>query len=132
MRHRERFTAALLAFAGAPLGAHCWYLGQRRAPVYPLALAAGMLLFGAVGSARNAWLAVLVLLPVWIAWCESLAIAVMPDERWDARWNAVSPRHSRNSWNCVFLAIAVLLVGATTLLTAIIVAAQLWYEVAPG
>ncbi|WP_139826475.1 hypothetical protein [Derxia lacustris] len=129
--HRQRFVAAALAFAGAPFGAHRWYLGARGGWLYPLALLAGLALFAAVGSARHAWLAVLALLPVWIAWCESLAICVTPDARWDARWNAASGQRSRNGWNCVFLAMAVLLLGTGLLLTAIIAAAQLWYEVAP-
>ena len=68
------------------------------------------------------------LLPVWIGFAQSMAIAVTEDARWDARHNARSALASQNGWNCVLLAIVVLLVGTTICLTSIILSAQYYYE----
>jgi hypothetical protein len=65
---------------------------------------------------------------VWAGFAESMAFCVMPDDRWDARHNVGSMQQSRTGWSCVMLAIAVLLLGTTAMLTAIVVASQFYYE----
>ncbi|HEU4621710.1 MAG TPA: hypothetical protein VFS42_05760 [Burkholderiaceae bacterium] len=128
MRYRAKFIAALLAFIGGGLGLHRWYLGLRGGVMYATWLVAGMALFNAVGSKATTWIVVLALLPVWAGFAESLGIAVMPDARFDARFNANTTRRNDNGWNCVILAIVVLLVGTTILMTTIILASQFYFE----
>jgi hypothetical protein len=71
---------------------------------------------------------VIALAPVWAGFCECLGICVTPDEKWDAQFNLDSKFESNNGWNCVFMAIAALLVGTTVLVTTIILATQAYYE----
>lgn len=128
--HKHRFLAALLAFVLGGFGAHRWYLGSRHWWIYAAWLVAGMTIFAAFGSKANFWILVFALMPVWAGFAECMGFAVMEDQRWDRRWNHSSGRRSENGWNCVFLAIACLLVGTTICMTAIILAAQYYYEAA--
>ncbi|CAN5338563.1 NINE protein [soil metagenome] len=126
--HRSKFIAGLLAFVLGGLGLHRLYLRTPLWWIYAAWLIAGMALYAAIGSRETTWIAVAALLPVWSGFAEAAAFAVMPDDRWDARFNRDSGVHSRNGWACVMLAIVVLLIGTTVMLTAIIVASQFYYE----
>ncbi len=125
---KHKFVAALLAFIAGGLGLHRRYLGDGRWWLYAAWLVTGMAAFALFGSKAHFWILVPALLPVWAGFAESMGIAVTDDARWDARHNAHSARRSDNGWNCVFLAIVVLLVGTTMCLTTIILAAQYHYE----
>lgn len=126
---RHKFIAALLAFVGGGIGLHHLYLGRPRLALgYALWLLAGLALFAAFGSRARLWLLVLALLPVWAGFAECMALAVMDDARFDARQNAGSTQRNRNGWNCVMVAIIALLLGTTAVMTAIILAAQFYYE----
>lgn len=126
--HKHKLIAAMLAFALGGIGAHRVYLGAKNWWAYSLWLIVGMALFGTVGSRENAWIVVIALAPVWAGFAECLGICVMPDEKWDSLYNAHSAYSSSNGWNCVFMAIVGLLLGATILVTTIILATQFYYE----
>lgn len=128
--HRSKFLAALLAFVLGGFGAHRLYLRSKFWWVYPVWLLAGIALFAAVATKSTTWIVVLALLPVWTGFAESLGFAVMPDARWDARFNAASTASSRNGWNCVLLAIVTLIIGTTICMTAIVISAQYYFEAA--
>lgn len=128
-RFKSKFLAALLAFVAGGFGAHRLYLGTRGAWAYPAWLVAGMLAASRFGTEATTWIIVVfAALPVWIGFAESLGYAVQADERFDALHNARVARRNRNGWNCVLLAIVVLLVGTFVLMTTIIFASQGWYE----
>ncbi|CAN5350145.1 NINE protein [soil metagenome] len=126
--HRSKFIAGLLAFLLGGLGLHRLYLRHPLWWVYAAWLIAGMAVYGLIGSRETTWIAVAALLPVWSGFAEAAAFSVMPDDRWDARFNRDSGLKSHNGWACVMLAIVVLLIGTTIMLTAIIVASQFYYE----
>ncbi|MFN7848351.1 MAG: TM2 domain-containing protein [Burkholderiales bacterium] len=128
--HKDRFIAALLAFFFGGLGAHRFYLGSVRWWWYAGWLIIGMALFAAVATKATTWILVFALLPVWLGFVEAMAFGVMPDEKWDTRFNEGSGKHSENGWNCVFIAILGLLVGTTIFMTTVILAAQYYYEAA--
>jgi len=84
--HKDKTIAALLAALLGGLGAHRFYLyGKKdvRAWLYlfffPLSILAGF--------------------------AATLVIGLMPDERWDARFNAGSGRRSRSGWPVVLIVI---------------------------
>lgn len=126
--HKERFIAALAAFLLGGLGLHRFYLGSSHWWWYPVWLVAGMTLFAWAGGQPTAWWLVFVLLPVWLGFVEAMAFGVMQDDKWDAKFNPNSSRRSENGWNCIFIAIASLLVGATLLMATIVLSAQFYYE----
>jgi hypothetical protein len=126
--HKHKLIAAALAFIVGGIGMHRVYLSLRYWWVYSAWLILGMCVFAAIGSRGNAWILVIALAPVWAGFCECLGICVTPDEKWDAQFNLDSKFESNNGWNCVFMAIAALLVGTTVLVTTIILATQAYYE----
>ncbi len=128
--HKHRFVAAVLAFFFGGLGLHRWYVGSRHWWCYAAWLIIGMILFAAVGTKGTTWILVFALLPVWLGFVEAMAFGVMPDEKWDARYNPQSGQRSDNGWNCVFIAIFGLLVGTTIFMTVVILSAQYYYEAA--
>jgi len=128
--HRNRFTAALLAFAAGGLGLHRAYLGSAFWWAYPVWLTIGMMVFGWLGTKSTTWILVLALLPVWVGFAECMGFAVMADHDWDSRWNATAGQKSRNGWNCILLAIACLLLGTSLCVTVIAISAQFYYEAA--
>ena len=100
MTFRNKTWAALLAALGGTVGAHRFYLegGRRLRP----------------------WLYVLfcwTTIPTFVGFIEALRFALMPDERWDARWNPGSARVNRSGWQAVLIAVLTLAGGVTLLMT---------------
>lgn len=126
--HKHKFVAALLAFLVGGLGLHRRYLGDRHWWWYAAWLVTGMVVFAGFGSKANFWILTLALLPVWVGFAQAMGLAVTDDARWDAQHNGRSGRTSHNGWNCVMLAIVVLLLGTVVCVTAIILSAQYYYE----
>ena len=128
--HKHKFLAAALAFLVGGLGLHRYYLASRHWWIYPAWLVAGMVLFTWVGSKATTWILVFALAPVWTGFVEAMAFGVLADEKWDAKFNASSAQRSHNGWNCVFIAIAGLLIGTSIFMVTVILAAQYYYEAA--
>jgi hypothetical protein len=55
-------------------------------------------------------------------------LALMPDEKFDARFNTTTERRNHSGWDAVLVAIATLMVGATVLMTAIVLLFQTIFE----
>jgi len=68
------------------------------------------------------------MLPVVAGFIEALVIALMPDEKFDARFNAAADRRNDSGWDAVLVAIATLMVGATILITVIVLLFQTIFE----
>jgi TM2 domain-containing membrane protein YozV len=101
-RFRDKSVATLLAALGGTFGLHRFYLhgAQRVLPWLYVAFS---------------W----TLVPTFAGFVEALVFALMPDERWDARWNADLARTSASGWPVVLLAVLTFLGGATLLMTTI-------------
>jgi TM2 domain-containing membrane protein YozV len=99
---RSKFVATLLAALGGTFGLHRFYLGGPRRALPWLYVA-------------FCW----TLVPTFAGFIEALVFALMPDEKWDARWNANAGRTSDSGWPVVLLAVLTLF-GAMTLLTTIL------------
>jgi hypothetical protein len=70
----------------------------------------------------------LLMLPVTAGFIQALFIALMPDERFDARFNAGSDRRNRSGWDAVLVAIVTLAAGAIALMATIALLFQTYYE----
>lgn len=128
MAFRHKALAALLAFLLGGFGIHRLYLGQRLWWL-PLAVTAAMipLLIGVDDWFRTppffVWM-----VPVVAAFIEALVIALMPDEKFDARFNAGAGRTNHSGWDAVLVAIVTLMVGTIILMTTIALLVQTVYE----
>jgi TM2 domain-containing membrane protein YozV len=97
---KNKTIATLLAGLGGTFGLHRFYLQGRRR-LLP-------------------WLYIIffwTLIPTFAGFIEALTFALMPDERWDARWNAAAGRASDSGWLVILLAVLIFSGGATLLMT---------------
>ena len=128
MNFRRKSFAALLAFLLGAFGAHRVYLGR---PRWWLPLAVTALTLPLLLGVRN-WYQTpaffVLMVPVVAGFIEALVIALMPDEKFDARFNAASQRRNDSGWDAVLVAIATLMVGVTVLVTAIALLFQTIFE----
>lgn len=132
MNFRHKALAALLAAIGGALGAHRLYLGQK---LWWLPLAVSLTMLPLLIGVRNWYHSpafFVLMVPVIAGFIEALVIALTPDERFDARFNAHVERRNRSGWDAVLVAIAALLVGATILMTTIALLFQTYFEHALG
>lgn len=125
---RHKALSALLAFLFGALGLERLYLGQRRwwLPLAVTALMAPLLI-----GVRNWYQSpafFVAMVPVVAGFIHALVLALTPDEKFDARHNAGSERRNRSGWDAVLVAIVTLLVGATVLMTTIVLLFQTYFE----
>ncbi len=128
MNFRRKSFAALLAFLLGAFGAHRLYLGR---PRWWLPLAVTSLTLPLLFGVRN-WYQTpaffVLMVPVVAGFIEALVIALMPDEKFDARFNAASQRRNDSGWDAVLVAIATMMVGTTVMMTAIVLLFQTIFE----
>ncbi|HUL63554.1 MAG TPA: hypothetical protein VLW55_02960 [Burkholderiaceae bacterium] len=127
-KFRHKALAALLAALAGAVGANRLYLGQRG---WWLPLAITALALPQLPGVRN-WYQTpaffVLMVPVTAGFIQALVIALMPDEKFDARFNAGSARRNHSGWDAVLVAIATLAGGAIALMTAIALLFQTYYE----
>ena len=125
---RHKALAAALAFLFGAAGLERLYLAQRRWWL-PLAVSAAMLplLIGVRNWYQTPAFFVL-MVPVIAGFIHALWLALMPDEQFDARFNAASDRRNASGWNAVLVAIVTLMVGATVLVTTLALLFQTYFE----
>jgi TM2 domain-containing membrane protein YozV len=132
MRFRHKAFAALLAFLLGGLGIHRLYLGQ---PRWWLPLSVTLITVPLLIGVRN-WYQTpaffVLMVPVVAGFIEALVIALMPDARFDARFNADAGRTNQSRWDAVLVAIATLMIGTTILMTTIVLLFQTWFEYTLG
>ncbi len=132
MPFRHKALAALLAFLAGALGAHRLYLGQ---PRWWLPLSVTLVTIPLQIGVRNWYQSpafFVMMIPVIAGFIEALVIALMPDEKFDARFNPGSERKNQSGWDAVLTAIATLAVGSIVLMTAIALLFQTYFEHALG
>lgn len=125
---RHKALSALLAFLFGALGLERLYLGQRRWWL-PLGVTALMLpLLVGVTNWYQSPAFFVAMVPVVAGFIHALVLALTPDEKFDARFNAGSARRNASGWDAVLVAIVTLMVGATILMTTIVLLFQTYFE----
>jgi hypothetical protein len=108
---KSKVLAGLLAFYGGWFGAHWYYLGRRRP--WLLTLLAVVMLTIALQS--PVWwdspALFIVFIPAVAGFIEALVLCLMPDEKFDARYNPGYQRVGHTGWGPVLVSISGLLIG---------------------
>ena len=132
MTFRRKSIAALLAFLFGALGFHRLYLDR---PRWWLPLALTVLLLPLLMGVRN-WYQTpaffVLMVPVIAGFIEALVLALMPDQKFDTRYNPGVERRNNSGWDAVLVAIVTLMVGSTVTITAIVLLFQTIFESAAG
>lgn len=127
---RHKALAALLASIAGALGLNRLYLGQKLWWL-PLGVTLGAL---PLTLGVNNWYQTppffVLMVPVVAGFIQALFIALMPDDRFDGRFNIGQARRNRSGWDAVLVAIATLMVGAVVLMTTIALLTQTYFEYA--
>jgi len=134
-RYRSKTLATWIALIGGAFGLHRFYLhglSDRWGWLFMPPTLAGlygvqrMREFGV--DDQLAW-ALIPLLGLMLAatMISAIVYGLMPDERWNARFNPVGPQH-RTGWSTVFGVIAALVIGAGVLMATIAFSAQRYFE----
>ena len=131
MNHfRHKALAALMASLTGALGLHRLYLGQS---LWWLPLGVTLIALPLIIGVEN-WYQTpaffVLMVPVVAGFIQALFIALMPDERFDARFNPTQVKRNRSGWDAVLVAVATLFVGAVVLMTTIALLTQTYFEYA--
>jgi TM2 domain-containing membrane protein YozV len=134
--YKSKTLAAWLALIGGGLGLHRFYLhGARDAwawlwPVPTLVGFYGVLRAWTLGQDDQLSWALIPLLGFALAGAmlAGIVYGLMPDDQWNARFNAGQPRQHQAGWSTVFAVIVSLLVGATVLMATIAYSGQRYFE----
>jgi TM2 domain-containing membrane protein YozV len=125
---RHKAVAGLLALLLGWAGAHWWYLGRRHGWML---LVFSLLMIGAALRAEFWYRSpafFLFLIPAVASHIEAIVLCLMSDARFDARYNAGSPRRSKTGWTPVLVAIATLLLGVTLMVSGIAIGVETVYR----
>jgi hypothetical protein len=132
---KSKTLATWIALVGGGLGLHRFYLHGLRDPwgwLHPLPTLLG--LYGlrrveAFGQDdRLSWLLIPLLgLTLAAAMLAAIVYGLMPDEKWDARFNPQGPA-SRSGWAAVIGVVLALLLGAGVLMATIAFSGQRFFE----
>jgi hypothetical protein len=135
LRHKSKTMATWLALIGGSLGLHRFYLHGVKdvlgwAWMLPtLVGAAGVLRARNLGQDDQlAWMLMPLLgIALSAALLAAIVYGLMPDEKWNARFNPQGPAHS-TGWAAVIGAGLALLLGGTVLMSTIAFSAQRYFE----
>ena len=120
--HKNKAFTALLAFLLGMLGAHRFYLHgakDRWGWLHLAALPASLLLRQLLPDADWFYQILPLTLSALGGFLEALVLGLMPDDKWDARFNAGSGRQSDSDWPLALILVATLMVGAGSLIATI-------------
>jgi hypothetical protein len=133
--YKSKTLAAWIALLAGSVGLHRFYLhgfGDRWGWLHPwptLLGAWGLLRMQQLGQDdRLAW-ALIPLAGLMVAQGALWAIlyGLMPDERWNARFNPQGPEH-KTGWSTVFAVVLALMLGAAVLMATIAFSGQRYFE----
>lgn len=129
MTFKHKTLAAALAALFGALGAHRLYLNLR---LWWLPLGLTMLCLPLLIGVSN-WYQTpaffMLMIPVTAGFIHALVLALMPDEKFDARFNATLTRKNNSGWNAVFVAILTLGLGAIAVMTTLALLLQTVFEI---
>ncbi len=122
IKHKNKTFATLLALLLGGLGVHRFYLKgatDRLGLLHLCSVPIAGLVYGAGHAPNPFWVMLPLLVSYSIGFIETLVIGLMPDEKWDAKYNAHSGRQSDSGWRVVVLLVATMVIGATVLIATI-------------
>ena len=117
--HKNKAFTSLLAFLLGCLGAHRFYLHggkDRWGWLHLAALPASLLLRQLFPEADWFYQILPLTLSALVGFLEALVLGLMPDDKWDARYNAASGRLSDTGWPLAVVLVATLMLGAGVLI----------------
>ncbi|MBE3026270.1 NINE protein [Janthinobacterium sp. BJB1] len=117
--HKNKACTSLLAFLLGALGAHRFYLhgaSDRWGWLHVAALPASLALRQAFPDADWFYQILPLILSALAGFLEALVLGLMPDDKWDARYNAASGRLSDTGWPLAVVLVATLMLGAGVLI----------------
>jgi hypothetical protein len=135
-RYKSKTLATWLALLGGSLGLHRWYLrGRADFLTFLHALPTTVGLYGVWRMLEKgqddqlAWL-LIPALGLILAGTQLLAIVygLMPDERWNARYNTSSGREHQTGWAVIVGVVLALMVGAGILMATLAFSMQRFIE----
>ncbi len=127
MKFRRKAVAAMLAFLFGALGLHGLYLGLR-VWWWPLAVTVpGLLWLYRAAPWYQSPAFFLVIIPVAAGFIHALVLALTPDAKFDARFNAGGARSNNSGWDVVLVAIATLTGGSIVLVTVLVLFFQMLF-----
>ena len=132
---KSKIVATWLAICGGTLGLHRFYLhgfGDAWGWFYPLPTLLGLLgirrALDLGQDDRVAWVLIPLLgITLTAAMLSAIICALMPDERWDQRFNVAGPP-TRSGWPVVIGAALALLLGAGVLMATVAFTGQRFFE----
>lgn len=119
---KNKTVTTLLAFLLGTLGLHRFYLkgGKDIAGWLHLAALPAALLVWLLAPDANWFYQILPLIVSGlVGFLEALVLGLIPDDKWDARFNPTSSRASASDWPLAVLLVGTLMVGAGTLIATI-------------
>ena len=117
--HKNKAFTTLLAFLLGMLGAHRFYLHgakDRWGWLHLSALPASLLLHQLLPEADWFYQILPLTLSALVGFLEALVLGLMPDDKWDARYNAASGHLSDTGWPLAVVLVATLMLGAGVLI----------------
>ena len=120
--HTNKTLTSMLAFLLGGLGAHRFYLrGSKDSWAWVhLASVPATLLLAALFPDADWFYKILPMIVSWlVGFLEALVLGLMPDDKWDAAYNAVSGTQSDSNWPLALSLVLTLMIGAGTLIATI-------------
>lgn len=120
--HKNKTVATLLASVLGGLGGHRLYLRGARDRwlwVHLASVPAAAVVAAAAPGADWFYKILPLVISVLVGFLEALVLGLMPDEKWDALYNAQSGRQSASHWPLALLLVLTLMVGAGMLIATI-------------
>lgn len=120
--HKNKTLATLLASVTGGLGLHRFYLrglGDKWGWLHAASLLGVAAVFALWPKADPYFLLLPLILSILVGFLEALVLGLMPDEKWDASFNAGSGKQTNSKWPLAVVLVATLMVGAFGLIGAI-------------
>jgi TM2 domain-containing membrane protein YozV len=119
--HKIKTLATFLAAFFGGIGAHRFYLygmRDRLGWAHIVTLPISLLLMTIWPGEQRLFTWLPFLISILAGMVEALALGLIPDEKWDARYNSQSGKSSNSGWTVVLLLVFSLTVGATGIIAA--------------
>jgi TM2 domain-containing membrane protein YozV len=119
--HKIKTLATFLAAFFGGIGAHRFYLygmRDRLGWAHIVTLPISLLIMTAWPDQQRLFTWAPFLISILAGMVEALALGLIPDEKWDARYNSQSGKLSNSGWTVVLLLVFSLTVGATGIIAA--------------
>jgi hypothetical protein len=117
--HKNKTLATWAALLAGAAGLHRIYLrgaGDKLAMAHYAGVAGSLLLMALAPQANAFWKLLPLIVSAIAGYIEALVIGLMPDDKFDARYNGGSGRTSDSGWLLALGLVATLLVGATVVI----------------